>query len=184
MVPYWTSRTSGLLRSLQSEISLASHAYERSDGSGYYRGLTADEIPLAARVLSAAIAKAARSRPRPLRGALPADGVREILFEESRRGRFDSVAVRALFPLDARRASIQPHAVGTCPNLLTERERQVLRCISLGASNKAVALKLSISTSTVRTHVESIFRKLGCTTRAAATLKAVQRGLLEPIEVQ
>jgi DNA-binding CsgD family transcriptional regulator len=54
----------------------------------------------------------------------------------------------------------------------------VLHWISNGASNKAVALKLSISPSTVRTHVESVFRKLGCSTRAAATLKAAQLGLL------
>jgi DNA-binding CsgD family transcriptional regulator len=63
-------------------------------------------------------------------------------------------------------------------SLLTERERDVLRWISLGASNKAVAQKLSISPSTVRTHVESVFRKLECSTRAAATLKAAQLGLL------
>jgi HD-GYP domain-containing protein (c-di-GMP phosphodiesterase class II)/DNA-binding CsgD family transcriptional regulator len=183
LVPYWTGRTGRLLRSLEGEVGLASLAYERSDGSGYYRGLTADEIPLEARVLAAAVAKAALSRPRPWRSALAADEVREFLFEEAHKGRLDSVAVRALFPLDVRRPSWQAPAVGTCANL-TERERAVLRCISLGASNKAVALKLSISTSTVRTHVESIFRKLSCTTRAAATLKAVQLGLLEPVESQ
>jgi DNA-binding CsgD family transcriptional regulator len=63
-------------------------------------------------------------------------------------------------------------------SLLTQRERDVLRWISLGASNKEVARKLAISPSTVRTHVESVFRKLECTTRAAATLKATQLGLL------
>ena len=37
---------------------------------------------------------------------------------------------------------------------------------------------LGISPSTVRTHVERVFQKLGCTTRAAATLKAATRGLI------
>jgi DNA-binding CsgD family transcriptional regulator len=69
-------------------------------------------------------------------------------------------------------------SVGPMGNLLTERERDVLRWISRGASNKSVAQKLSISPSTVRTHVESVFRKLECSTRAAATLKATQLGLI------
>jgi DNA-binding NarL/FixJ family response regulator len=53
-----------------------------------------------------------------------------------------------------------------------------LRRISLGESNKEVARVLAISPSTVRTHVESVFRKLECSTRAAATLKAFTLGLL------
>ncbi|MGH8081172.1 MAG: response regulator transcription factor [Lysobacter sp.] len=61
---------------------------------------------------------------------------------------------------------------------MTERELDVLRWISLGASNKTAAQKLSIGPSTVRTHIESVFRKLGSSTRAAATLKATQLGLL------
>jgi HD-GYP domain-containing protein (c-di-GMP phosphodiesterase class II)/DNA-binding CsgD family transcriptional regulator len=184
LVPYWTGRTGRFLRSLEHEVNLASLAYERSDGSGYYRGLTADEIPLEARVLAAAIAKAALSRRRPWRGALTPDEVHQLLLEESRKGRLDSVAVRALLPTDAGRSAFHPPTPGNNANPLTDRERDVLRCISLGASNKAVALKLSISPSTVRTHVESVFRKLGCTTRAAATLKAVQLGLLDSVEFQ
>jgi HD-GYP domain-containing protein (c-di-GMP phosphodiesterase class II)/DNA-binding CsgD family transcriptional regulator len=180
LVPYWTSRAGRLLRSLEADVALAALAYERCDGSGYYRGLLADETPLEARVLAAAVAKAALSRPRPWRDALHEDQVRQLLFAEAQSGRLDPVAVRALFPLDARRPAPQTPPMSTFANLLTEREIEVLRCISLGASNKAVALKLSISTSTVRTHVESVFRKLGCTTRAAATLKAVQLGLLDP----
>lgn len=61
---------------------------------------------------------------------------------------------------------------------MSERESEVLRQISLGHSNKEVARLLGISPSTVRTHVESTFRKLECTTRAAATLKALTLGLL------
>ena len=62
--------------------------------------------------------------------------------------------------------------------LLTGRERRILREISDGANNKQVARLLEISPSTVRTHVESIFRKLECSTRAAATFKAAKLGLI------
>jgi ATP/maltotriose-dependent transcriptional regulator MalT len=41
-----------------------------------------------------------------------------------------------------------------------------------------VARDLDLSPSTVRTHVESVFRKLECSTRAAAALKASSMGLL------
>ena len=61
---------------------------------------------------------------------------------------------------------------------LSAREVEVLQRISLGESNKEAARAMRISPSTVRTHVESIFRKLACSTRAAATLKALTLGLI------
>jgi DNA-binding NarL/FixJ family response regulator len=61
---------------------------------------------------------------------------------------------------------------------LSAREVDVLREISRGASNKKAARELALSPSTVRTHVESVFRKLECSTRAAATLKALVLGLI------
>jgi len=61
---------------------------------------------------------------------------------------------------------------------LSGRETEILRCISTGGSNKEVARQLGISPSTVRTHVESVFRKLQCSTRAAATVKALTLGFI------
>lgn len=187
LVPYWTSRAGRLLRSLEKEIGIASLAFERLDGSGYFRGLAGSEIALEGRILAAAVAKAALGRPRPWRSAYPEDQVRELLFEESRKGRLDSSAVRALFP-DASPSSwaaaptLTPAALPGDNVALSEREKEVLSYISLGESNKEVAQRLSISPSTVRSHVESVFRKLGCTTRAAATLRAVQLGILDPLK--
>ncbi|UBR48801.1 hypothetical protein KF947_15810 [Halomonas sp. FeN2] len=54
----------------------------------------------------------------------------------------------------------------------------VSRLVINGARNKETARVLGISLSTVGTHVESIFRKPNCATRAAATLKALTAGLL------
>ncbi|WP_267221557.1 HD domain-containing phosphohydrolase [Dyella silvae] len=180
LVPYWTSRAGKLLRSLEDEVRLASFAYERLDGSGYFRGLTAPDIPLEGRILAAAVAMAALRGPRPWRDAFTSRQAGELLLAEANNGRFEKSVVRALLPEEQQGLMAKP-ATFSAPSILTDREREVLRYISLGASNKAVALKLSISASTVRTHVESVFRKLECTTRAAATLKAAQLGLLEPV---
>lgn len=178
LVPYWTSRAGKLLGTMEEEVRMASFAYERLDGSGYFRGLAAPDIPLEARILAAAVAMAALRRPRPWRAAFSASQARDQLLAEANNGRLEKAAVRALLSEEEQGLMSKATTCST-PSILTDRETEVLRYISLGASNKAVALKLSISTSTVRTHVESVFRKLGCTTRAAATLKAAQLGLFE-----
>lgn len=62
---------------------------------------------------------------------------------------------------------------------LTARELDVLRCIAYGASNRDIASQLSISLTTVRTHVSSILRKLNLENRTQAALYARQQGLNE-----
>ena len=52
---------------------------------------------------------------------------------------------------------------------LTTKEREVVDGLASGLMYKEIAAKLGVNISTVRTHVESIFRKLACSTRAAAT---------------
>jgi DNA-binding NarL/FixJ family response regulator len=61
---------------------------------------------------------------------------------------------------------------------LTPREIDLLHLIAKGASNAEISSTLFISTSTVKTHISSIFRKLQCTNRTAAIVKARERGLL------
>jgi DNA-binding CsgD family transcriptional regulator len=59
--------------------------------------------------------------------------------------------------------------------LLTPREIEVLNAIGEGLTNKAIARRLAISLHTVKFHAESIFRKLGVSTRTGAIKKASQR---------
>jgi len=54
----------------------------------------------------------------------------------------------------------------------------VLALLARGHSNKEIARGLDISPSTAGTHIESIYRKLCVSTRAAAALKASSLGLL------
>lgn len=60
---------------------------------------------------------------------------------------------------------------------LTERELDVLRLVAQGCSNKEIALKLSVSELTVRTHVSNILSKLHLASRTQAALYALQKGI-------
>jgi DNA-binding NarL/FixJ family response regulator len=60
---------------------------------------------------------------------------------------------------------------------LTEREREVLKLLSSGITNREIATALRLSEGTVRNHLSSIFAKLGVNDRTKAVLCALQRGL-------
>jgi DNA-binding NarL/FixJ family response regulator len=60
---------------------------------------------------------------------------------------------------------------------LTPRESQVLRQISLGLSNKEIALALAISVETVKEHVQNLLRKLAVSDRTQAAVWAIRHGL-------
>ncbi|MCK9357217.1 MAG: response regulator transcription factor [Dehalococcoidia bacterium] len=64
------------------------------------------------------------------------------------------------------------------PELLSEREKEVLRLMATGAANKTIASALFISESTVKTHVQSIFQKLDVSDRTGAVTQALQRGII------
>jgi two-component system, NarL family, response regulator LiaR len=66
------------------------------------------------------------------------------------------------------------------PERLTRREREVLELIAAGRSNKRIALELSISEKTVKTHVGHLLAKLGVADRTQAALLAVKDGLVAP----
>jgi DNA-binding NarL/FixJ family response regulator len=62
---------------------------------------------------------------------------------------------------------------------LTSRELEVLRLVGAGKANKQIAAELVISEGTARTHVSSILRKLGLSSRTQAALWAVREGLAD-----
>ena len=61
---------------------------------------------------------------------------------------------------------------------LTEREQEVLKMLTQGASNKEIAEKLCIKEVTVKTHLNNIFKKLKVTSRTQATLLVMQMDLI------
>ena len=61
---------------------------------------------------------------------------------------------------------------------LTARERDVLRLVALGRSNKEIADELGIGDETVKTHVANVLGKLMAENRAQAVVQALKRGLV------
>jgi DNA-binding NarL/FixJ family response regulator len=61
---------------------------------------------------------------------------------------------------------------------LSPREREILALLAEGMGNKIVAARLGISEHTVKTHVASIFQKLGADTRAEAVAIGARSGLI------
>ena len=61
---------------------------------------------------------------------------------------------------------------------LTDRERQVLVLLARGVTNKEIADKLIVSPNTVKRHIKAIYKKLGVHTRTAATVKAINAGIV------
>lgn len=61
---------------------------------------------------------------------------------------------------------------------ISERELEVLREIASGLSNKEIAIRLSVSPNTVKTHVARLFEKLGARRRTDAINKARELGIV------
>lgn len=178
LAPYWTSRAAARIGHLGADAEIGSYANERLDGSGAFRACSGATIPLEGRIVAAAAAWVALQSQRPWRAAMSCAEAGALLETEAAAGRFDTDAVRAVCGVGDGGGAARVAGGATNSILLTEREIDIFRRISLGLTNKEVARELAISPSTVRTHVENVFRKLDCNTRAAATLKATTLRLL------
>jgi DNA-binding NarL/FixJ family response regulator len=61
---------------------------------------------------------------------------------------------------------------------LTAREREVLRLLASGLTNKEIAQRLGVTDHTIKFHVNGIFGKLGAATRTEAVVEAARRGII------
>ncbi|MDG4826420.1 response regulator transcription factor [Asanoa sp. WMMD1127] len=93
------------------------------------------------------------------------------------------VAPRILKRLLDRFAAALPDPQETTPPALatlTEREREVLVQVARGLSNAEIARKLSVSETTIKTHVGHVLTKLGLRDRVQAVVLAYESGLVRP----
>jgi HD-GYP domain-containing protein (c-di-GMP phosphodiesterase class II) len=172
--PYLTERMLHGSAALAPLGAIAVQHQERLDGSGYPRGLTGNAISRPARVLGAADAYQAMREPRPHRSPRTADEAAVELRAEVNAGRLDAEAVDAVLSAAGHRLSRRREG----PAGLTPREVEVLRLLAQGLSNKEIAARLVISPKTAGNHIEHIYAKIDASSRATASLFAMQHGLL------
>jgi HD-GYP domain-containing protein (c-di-GMP phosphodiesterase class II) len=150
--------------------------HERLDGSGYHRYAKAPDLSPAARILAAAEAFQTAREARPYRAALTDTAAAARLRSAVREGKLCPDAVEAVLACagqPARREAAERLAG------LTPREIEVLRLIAAGLTAKEVARQLEIAPKTADNHIQNLYSKIGVTTRAAAALYALERGLVQ-----
>jgi DNA-binding NarL/FixJ family response regulator len=74
-------------------------------------------------------------------------------------------------------AMAHPNQATASPEMLTEREREVLTLLAAGRSNKEIARQLRVSERTVKGHVGGVLGKLGLASRTQAAIYAMRHGL-------
>jgi len=117
------------------------------------------------------------------RGYLLKDTDRETLLNTIRA----AARGESLFKPDVVQRALSVHASSPSPRQtppssdaiqLTPRELEVLQAAATGERNKEIALRLGISSRTVKAHLTSVYNKLGVDSRAAAVAIAAQKGWL------
>jgi HD-GYP domain-containing protein (c-di-GMP phosphodiesterase class II) len=172
--PYLGERIMARSDSFKEIGRLASFHHESLDGSGYHRSASAAEIGFPARILQAADRYQAMISRRPWRPALTPEKAAEQLEEAAERETLDPRAVAAVLEAAGQRSGRRKSHVGG----LTEREVEVLQEVADGFTTKEIAARLHISKKTADHHIQNIYSKLDISTRAAATLYAMQNGLI------
>ena len=174
LYPYLTGRILSRTHGLEAVSSIAETHRERLDGTGYPRGISGSTLPMTQRVLAAADSYQGSVEQRPHRDALdPADAATRLRSEVA-SGRLDASAVDAVLRVTGHSAG--PRSLG--PAGLTAREVEVLALVARGSGVEEVAHRLSISSKTVRNHLEHIYAKAQVSNRTGAALFAIEHGLV------
>ncbi|MHA6831609.1 response regulator [Ralstonia pseudosolanacearum] len=83
----------------------------------------------------------------------------------------------AHFRAPEKAAPAAPAAAAVSADRLTPREREIVRGLARGESNKEIARALDVAESTVKIHVQNILKKLNLTSRVQVAVYAVEHGL-------
>jgi DNA-binding NarL/FixJ family response regulator len=109
----------------------------------------------------------------------PSEKLGEAIRSAARGESFLQPSVAAKVVAEFARLTRKPEAhPSTLIEPLSEREREVLRLIANGSSNREIAGKLCLAEGTVKNHITNILAKLAVRDRTQAALKAVELGLL------
>ena len=167
------------IRELRPEVALLDHQMPGMDGGEVAAAVQRDELPTRVLLVSA------NNDAAIVYHALQ-QGAAGYLSKESSRSEIVSAVLDCAHGRDVvapqlasgLAAEIRRRAVPAGPTL-SAREREVLGLIADGDSIPAIAKQLFLAPSTVKTHVQRLYEKLGVGDRAAAVAEAMRRGLLD-----
>lgn len=160
-------------------VALVDYQMPELDGLAVVHAVVRDKLPTRVLLLSAITDSAIVFR------ALE-EGAAGYLSKDARRAQI----VDAVLSVAAGRTVVPPELAGALAGeirlraqpsgpVLSERENQVLQAFARGLSIPQTAKELFIGASTVKTHTQRLYEKLGVSDRAAAVAEAMRRGLLE-----
>jgi two-component system, NarL family, nitrate/nitrite response regulator NarL len=168
-----------LIRSEQPDIAVIDYQMPDLDGLDVVHAVVRDGLPTRTLVLSALTDSAVVFR------ALQ-EGANGYLSKEARRAEIVDAVIKV-----AQGGTVVPPELtaGLAEQIrlrgqddapaLSPRELQVLQGFARGLSIPALAAELYLGPSTVKTHTQRLYEKLGVSDRAAAVAEAMRRGLLE-----
>ena len=195
------SMIAGMRGRIGEQVRLADEAYEMAREHGLLDAIEGGEVPTARGLALAARGEFEAALPELEKGLMlrrmwgqpfdPADGLIALATVTAASGDraranelFDEAeAILAGCPdpgaLPRRLAAARRAARGgVSPGELSERELTVLRMLRGGSSEREIGQELFVSFNTVHTHVKSIYRKLGVSSRADAIARALEQQLI------
>lgn len=173
--PFHGERVLAQVPGLEDITSAVAAHHERWDGQGYFRRLQGTQIPPMARLIAIADRFDELTHEQP--GASPLSPEDAVAVIQAESGAFAPEAVSAL-QAEVLGTRVRGPERDSWPAGLTDREVEVLRLVAKGLSRKEIAAELTVSQHTIRHHLEHIYTKTDTSTRVAATLFAMEEGLL------
>ena len=170
--PYYTERALSGSPYLTELAQVARCHHERLDGSGYHRGVSASELELPARLLAAADAYRSMLETSSGSPSVPAEVAASELRGAATAGALAPDAVAAVLEAAGHRPEPMARPAG-----LTKREEQTLTLLAHGLATKQIGRALGVTPKTADHYVQQVYAKIGVSTRAAATVYAMQHGL-------
>ena len=174
--PHYTERILLRVPALAPVATIAGDHHEWMNGEGYHRGLSGSQIPLGGRIVAVADAFQELLEGRPGRPGVDKERALNAMGEEV-GPRLDPECFDALTQVTGAALSKGP-VKREWPAGLTDREVEILRISATGLTKRQMAQRLIISEKTVGAHLEHIYSKVGCSSRATAVLFAMENGLL------
>ncbi|MGD9622735.1 MAG: response regulator [Mycolicibacterium sp.] len=167
------------IREHEPQVALLDYRMPGMDGAAVAAAVRRDELPTRVVLISA------HDESAIVYQALQ-DGAAGFLTKESTRAELVDAVLECAKGRDVVAPSLAAGLAGeirrrveTGGPVLSPREREVLALIAAGSSIPAMAKELFVAPSTVKTHVQRLYEKLGVSDRAAAVAEAMRRKLLE-----